>query len=204
MLERKWILRQANSASGKFGGWPTSPASRHAAIRAQLAGTLVCRANCVSMKLTPLKSVLMYSALALAVSASIPFRSRSGNPLSEPGTEGSGRVSVDSETADRSRAIFLEVAKVITHTALHDHCHPQHVARRRRSRAEHDHMRRMARRDGTLRSQLFRCSWPTKNTTLREALSYKREYPGHPALGFCPAIHGLAEKTSPSAKSAGS
>jgi hypothetical protein len=129
------------------------------------------------MKLTPLKSVLMYSALALAVSASVHSVAHSESVVANQALKAPAEFQSIANTADRSRAIFLEVAKVITHPRCMN-CHPA-GDRPLQGDDQHDHVPPVWRAEtGHFEANCSGCHM-TKNTTLRDAASY-RSIPGHP------------------------
>ncbi|WKA31504.1 Isoquinoline 1-oxidoreductase subunit [Bradyrhizobium roseum] len=87
------------------------------------------------------------------------------------------------DPAARSRAIFSEVAKVITHPRCMN-CHPagNHPLQ---GDDQRDHMPPVWRAEtGHFEASCGGCH-TTKNTTLRDAASYK-SIPGHPRWGFAP------------------
>ena len=75
------------------------------------------------MTLTPSKSLLMYSALALAVVACVHSAAYSETLSANQTLKAPAEFQSIADPADRSRAIFLEVAKVITHPRCMN-CHP--------------------------------------------------------------------------------
>lgn len=135
------------------------------------------------MKLTPLKSVLTYSALALAAVASVHSAAHSESAVANQALKAPAEFQSIANTADRSRAIFLEVAKVITHPRCMN-CHPA-GDRPLQGDDQHDHVPPVWRAEtGHFEANCSGCHTST-NTTLRDAASYK-SIPGHPRWGFAP------------------
>jgi hypothetical protein len=133
------------------------------------------------MTLTPSKSLLMYSALALAVVAFVHSTAHS-EPANQT-LKAPAEFQSIADPADRSRAIFLEVAKVITHPRCMN-CHPA-GDQPLQGDDQHNHMPPVWRAEtGHFEANCSGCH-TGKNTTLREAASYK-SIPGHPRWGFAP------------------
>src|SRR6201990_2533570 len=85
--------------------------------------------------------------------------------------------------ADRSRAIFGEVGKILTHPRCMN-CHPagNHPLQ---GNDQHEHMPPVWRgADGHLETNCFGCH-TERNVTLHEAASYQ-SIPGHPRWGLAP------------------
>jgi hypothetical protein len=148
-----------------------------------LNGTLMCWRHCNPMTVTPLKSLLTYSALALAIVSCLnsPALSQSA-PVSETLKAPADFQSI-ANTSERSRAIFQEVAKVITHPRCMN-CHPagDHPLQ---GNDQHEHMPPIWRAEtGHFEVSCSGCHME-KNTTLHDTASYK-SIPGHPRWGFAP------------------
>lgn len=129
------------------------------------------------------KSRLMYPALALAIFASIPSAARSEPASASQALKAPAEFQSIANSAERSRAIFSEIAKVITHPRCMN-CHPagDHPLQ---SDDQHDHMPPVWRAE--TRHFEASCSGchTTRNTTLRDSASYQ-SIPGHPRWGFAP------------------
>jgi hypothetical protein len=135
------------------------------------------------MTLTPSKSLLMYSALALAVVAGAHSTVYSETLSANQTLKAPAEFQSIANTADRSRAIFSEVAKVITHPRCMN-CHPA-GDQPLQGDDQHDHMPPVWRAEtGHFEANCSGCH-AGKNTTLHEAASYK-SIPGHPHWGFAP------------------
>jgi hypothetical protein len=135
------------------------------------------------MTVTPLKSLLTHPVLALAMVSFLnsPALSQSA-PASQP-LKAPAEFQSIANTAERSRAIFQEVAKVITHPRCMN-CHPagDHPLQ---SDDQHEHMPPIWRAEtGHFEANCSGCH-AEKNTTLRDTASYK-SIPGHPRWGFAP------------------
>jgi hypothetical protein len=135
------------------------------------------------MKLTPSKSLLMYSVLALAVVACVHSAAYSETLSANQALKAPAEFQSIADPGDRSRAIFLEVAKVITHPRCMN-CHPA-GDQPLQGDDQHDHMPPVWRAEsGHFEASCSGCH-TGKNTTLHEAASYK-SIPGHPRWGFAP------------------
>jgi hypothetical protein len=117
-------------------------------------------------------------AAAMLVASPASAQQSSGQELKSPAQF----MSITNE-AERSRAIFDEVGKILTHPRCMN-CHPagDHPLQ---GNDQHEHMPPIWRAEtGHLEAACSGCH-ADKNTTLHEAASY-RSIPGHPRWGFAP------------------
>jgi hypothetical protein len=162
----------AGIRGGKDGRW----------VR-RLVGTRLLRAGYLLMTFMPSKLRPMYPVLALAFLAFAPLVTRAEPASANQTLKTPAEFQSIANAADRSRAIFLEVAKVITHPRCMN-CHPagDHPLQ---GDDRHEHMPPIWRAEtGHFEANCSGCHME-KNTTLREAASYK-SIPGHIRWGFAP------------------
>lgn len=148
-----------------------------------MIGTPDRRAGYNRMTLTPSKSLLMFSSLALAAAAFVHSSAHSQQVAASQPLKAPAEFQSIANTSERSRAIFQEVAKVITHPRCMN-CHPagDHPLQ---GDDQHEHMPPIWRAEtGHFEANCSGCHME-KNTTLREAATYK-SIPGHPRWGFAP------------------
>jgi hypothetical protein len=127
------------------------------------------------------KSWMTARALAIVLLASAS--QAKADPTSSQPLKTPAEFQSIANSAERSRAIFSEVAKVLTHPRCMN-CHPA-GDRPLQGDDQHDHMPPVWRAEtGHFEANCSGCH-TTKNITLREAASYK-SIPGHPRWGFAP------------------
>jgi hypothetical protein len=96
------------------------------------------------------------------------------------------------KNADRSRAIFEEIGKVLTHPRCMN-CHPA-GDNPLQGNDQHKHMPPVWRAETGLFEAACSGCHSEKNTTLHEAASY-RSIPGHPRWGFAPLAMAWQHKS---------
>ena len=129
------------------------------------------------------KSPLLYFAVTLAVVLAYAPAARSEPIAAKQTLQEPDAFQSIPNTAERSRAIFQEVAKVLSHPRCMN-CHPA-GDRPLQGDDHHDHMPPVWRAEtGHFEANCSGCH-TTKNTTLSDVASYK-SIPGHPRWGFAP------------------
>ena len=128
----------------------------------------------------PRKLTLVSAVIALAVQMNGPARAAEPSPTA---LKSPADFSSISNTSDRSRALFAEIGKLLTHPRCLN-CHP--AGDHPLQGADHrEHMPPVWRGDtGHLATDCSECH-TDHNTTLHEAASYK-SIPGHPRWAVAP------------------
>jgi hypothetical protein len=135
------------------------------------------------------------TALTIMAAAAVALSSASANadqPYTHQDLKSPSEFMSISSPAERSRAIFNEIGKLLTHPRCMN-CHPagDHPLQ---GADQHEHMPPVWRSDtGHLATNCFGCH-TEKNMTLHEAASYK-SIPGHPRWGVAPLSMAWERKT---------
>jgi hypothetical protein len=130
--------------------------------------------------------VLMASiGCSAAIALSAGFAQPAPNPVARQSLKSPSEFQSIADPADRSRAIFAEIGKLLTHPRCMG-CHPagDHPLQ---GADHHEHMPRVWRSDaegGGIGTNCAECH-SSQNVSLREAASY-RSIPGHPRWGLAP------------------
>ena len=132
----------------------------------------------------PPQSAFRAASLAIIACAAVAFsRPTSADPLPASPLKNPAEFSSISNPAERSRAIFNEIGKVLTNPRCMN-CHPagDHPSQ---GDDRHEHMPPVWRAEtGHLEANCSGCH-SSRNFTLHEAATY-RSIPGHPRWGFAP------------------
>ena len=129
-------------------------------------------------------SKLMTAAMmAFAVAALAPLSATAESPSANGGLRNPADFRSIPDTAERARAIFIEIGKLLTHPRCMN-CHPA-ADRPLQGADHHEHMPPVWRGEhGHLATNCSGCH-TEHNFTLTEAASYK-SIPGHPRWGLAP------------------